>query len=80
MKNTFTRALLCLLLVFVGYVGVFAQSEPANLNHTWTTVRSTQGRDFFVTFMKNAGTEIDDTSLALQLRITTMAEEANGNI
>ena len=81
MKHIYSRLLLCLLLVLCGPVCSYAQvtdlEKTGSLNHTWRTVRSTQGRDFFVTFMKNAGTEMDDKSLALQLRIATVSEDAN---
>ena len=84
MRYIYSRLLLCLLLCLVGNLATVAQVNDneitSSLNHTWTTVRSTQGRDFFVTFMMNAGTAMDDKSLALQLRVATMAEEANVTI
>ena len=84
MRYIYFRLLLCLLLCLVGNLATVAQVNDneitSSLNHTWTTVRSTQGRDFFVTFMPNAATAIDNASLALQLRVATMAEEANVTI
>ena len=73
--NTIQRTV-CLLLIslFSLHIGAAIQ------NDSWRTERSTQGTDFWVTFMKNAGNEIDDKSLSLQLRITTIEEEASGTI
>ena len=84
MRHIYSRFLSCLLLCLVSNLIAVAQvydnEITSSLNHTWTTVRSTQGRDFFVTFMMNAGTAMDDKSLALQLRVATMEEEANVTI
>lgn len=73
--NTIQRTV-CLLLIslFSLHIGAAIQ------NDSWRTERSTQGTDFWVTFMKNAGNEIDDKSLSLQLRITTIEEESSGTI
>ena len=82
MKNTFTRALLCTVLGLVSNL-IFAAANiemSATLNDTWRTVRSTEGRDFWVTFMDNAGTSITVKQLTFQLRISTKAEKATGSI
>lgn len=80
MKNTLTRALLCIVFSLVCSVPAFSQvnddEKTGILNHTWRTVRSTQGTDFWVTFMRNSAAELKDKSLALQLRVTTMETEA----
>ena len=48
----------------------------AVLNDTWYTVRSTEGTNFWMTFMPNAGSKLEDRSMSLQLHATTRYDEA----
>ena len=49
-------------------------------NDTWRTMRATQGRNFWFTYMLNAGSQVDDDQLSLRLHIATEALSATCNI
>lgn len=72
--NTIKRTAYLVLILF------FSQSIIAVQNDTWRTVRSTQGTDFWITFMPNAGSKVDDKSLSLQLHATTGYDEAKVSV
>ena len=49
-------------------------------NDTWRTVRATQGRDFWFTYMLNSGSQVDDDQLSLRIHIATEALTAQCTI
>ena len=62
--------------IFLCILCFFCYPAMAVLNDTWYTVRSTEGTNFWMTFMPNAGSKLEDRSLSLQLHATTRYDEA----
>lgn len=72
------RICLKLLLTVLCFVYVNPLYATSVRNDTWTTVRSTQGTDFWLTFMLNAGVKIEgQTNHIMQLHATTEFAKAD---